>query len=96
MAVRRRALDRQRLVEVDELAPGQDRADRLDLARLQRGDVAERLVLDLAVLAVGAPQQRGLIGLALVVTTREGNMDSPSALGHDLIMPHPADKLKHY
>ena len=59
--------------------------------RHERGDVAERLVFDLAVLAVGAAQQRRLVGLALVVTTGDGNVDSPGALGHDRIMPQPPD-----
>jgi len=86
MAVRQRALDRERIVEVDELATGQDRTDPFDLARRQRGDVAQRLVLDLAVLALGAPQQRRLIRLALVVTTSNGDMDSPPALGHNRIL----------
>src|SRR5665213_2369966 len=54
---RQRALDLKRLTSRDVGLPAQRAADQLDYLRRQVREVRERLVLDLAVLAVGAPQQ---------------------------------------
>jgi len=68
VAVGQRALDRQRLVEVDQLAPREHRPDRVDHIGRQVREVAEVLVADLAGLAVGAAQQvRGIHATALAL-----------------------------
>jgi hypothetical protein len=57
MAGRQRALDRKRRLGVDVAAALKRAADQLDHLVGQMREVRERLVLDLAALAIGAPQQ---------------------------------------
>ena len=57
MAVRQRTLDLKVLIEIDQLAAGEHRADRLDDLDRQMREVAEVLVADLAALAVGTTKQ---------------------------------------
>ena len=49
---------------------------------LQVGQIAQRLMLDLADLAEGPQQQVGLVGLALVASGRGGYVDSTASLAH--------------
>jgi hypothetical protein len=61
-----RALDREPLVEVDQIAARQHRPDRVNRRRRQMRKVAKVLVLDLAVLAIrAAKEMRRIDTLAL-------------------------------
>src|SRR5579875_2642016 len=57
MPVWDRPLDLKVLVEIDQPAPGEHRADRVDHLQRQMRQVAQVLVANLAALAVGAAQQ---------------------------------------
>src|ERR1035438_2142428 len=58
--------------------------------------VPDRLVANLPVLAVGAPQQRGLVFSPLVVATRDRYVNLPATLRHRRIIPHTGPKVKQF
>lgn len=65
MACRQRTLDLERLAGGDQALAAQRRPDQLDQLVRQMGEIRQRLLLDLAALAVGAPQQvRGVDTIA--------------------------------
>src|SRR5215207_10640348 len=67
-------------------------ADQLDRLGRQVRQVRQGLVADLAVLAVATPQQRGLVYLALVVTTSRRHVHRPTTLRHGENLPHLTSK----
>ncbi len=92
MPVRQRALDPQRLLGGHERLTGKSPLDQLDHVPRQVREVAERLVLDLAALAVAAPQQRRLVHLPLVVATRRRHVHRTRSPWHTRIMPAAPDE----
>jgi hypothetical protein len=52
------------------------------------GEIAQRLVLDLALMPVGTPQEVGGVGLALVHAFRGGYMNRAVSACHTSIIPH--------
>ncbi len=67
---------------------GQRLADQLDRLRRQIGEVGERLVLHLAVLAIGMAQENGLVDLVLMLTTRSRNMHCTDLPSHKHSIAH--------
>jgi hypothetical protein len=80
--VRERAFDLKRLACGHELLTGERPAHELDHALGQVREVAERLVLDLAALAVTAPQQVGDVDAVLVPRLDSGYVSGSSSARH--------------
>ena len=60
---------------IDEGLAFESPADEIDDVGGEVGDVAERLMLDLAVVAEGSAQEMGVVGLVLVASGSCGYMD---------------------
>ena len=78
----------------EPLAP-QAAPDEIDQLGRQVAQVAHRLGLDLAVLAVRPAQQVGLVHLALVVPTRRRDMDGATSRAHTRIIAEPDPHVKY-
>jgi len=93
VAVRQRPGDGDRLAGRDHLLALQARVDQVDDVARQRGEVGHGLVLDLAAVAVGAPQVgRGVVPAAALLVHVPGlgdfdYVDLPASLRHILIIP---------
>jgi len=86
--MRQRPHDLEVIIEIDEAPAGEHRPEPVDHPLLQMREVPDRLVLHLAVLAVRAAQQRGLVLSPLVVATRDRYVNLPATLCHTAIIPH--------
>ncbi len=78
----------------EPLAP-QAAPDEIDQLGRQVAQVAHRLGLDLAVLAVRPAQQVGLVHPALVVPTRRRDMDGAASRAHTRIIAEPDPHVKY-
>src|ERR1700680_3460308 len=94
MPVRQRTRDLELVIEIDQPPAGEHRPQPVDHPLLQMREVPDRLVAHLAVLAVGAPQQRGLVLRPLVVATRDRYVNLPTTLCHKGIIPHQTRLVK--
>ena len=70
------------VVDGDEAFALEGPADDVDHPRGEVGEVAQRLVLDLAAVAEGAPEEVSFVGLVLVASPRGGYVNGSSALAH--------------
>ena len=80
MAMGKRTLDVEVLAGDHMGLARQGLSDEPDRLGRQVGKVGERLVLDLAALAIGVTQQMGLVDLVLVLTTCRRHMHRTAAL----------------
>jgi hypothetical protein len=95
MAVWQAPFDLEPLACDDMGLAAQRLADELDRLHGQVGEVGERLVLDLAVLAIGVAQKMGLVDLVLVLTTCSRHMHRTSLSGHKHIIAHQCLDVEH-
>src|SRR5712691_12448142 len=80
--MRQRAADLEAIHGREELLAPQRAAHQLNRFPRQPGEVGERLVLDLAALTVGAPQQVRLVHTPLMLPPRRYYMNSPTTRCH--------------
>jgi len=94
--VRQRAQDLELLVEVDQPPAGEHRPQPVDHPLLQVREVPDRLVLDLAALAVGAAEQRGRVLRPFVVATRDGYVNLSTPFRHRQIISDHGRNVKQF
>lgn len=82
MAVRTRARDLEGLTPRHEGLPLQCAANHVDQRLGQMGEIAQGLVLDLAVLAIAAPEQMGAIDLVFVLAGRGDDVSGSCTRWH--------------
>ena len=87
MAVGPRAGDLEQLIGGEQRLAAQGASDQLDDGVGEMGEVAEGLVLDLAVFAVGTSEQVGAVDAPLVAALRSDDMDRPSTSRHTSTLP---------
>ena len=84
VSVGQRAHALQGAIGGDEHFPAKPSANDFDQVIGQMGEVAQRLVLDLACVTIGAAQEMGLVDAALVPASRRGYMNCTASSCHGL------------